>query len=334
MLANRKVSVVICNYNRAALLRKCLLSLKKQTYKNIEIVLVDNGSVDKSIAIAIRIFPSIILIRNKKNNGFAEANNQGVTRATGDYILLLNNDTELFPSAIAKLLSKYEPKSILSARQIATSNRRIQRTGAGVDIFGYPYQETALKNTKIFYADGAALFMKKSDFFRLGQFDKSLFMFQEDVDLSWRAHLMGYKIIPCWESKLLHVFGGTAEVRTDKQMVYTTSLFRRYHNEKNVIRNIIKNYSAVSLFFLLPLLIFLHLFEMIFLICTGNQPVALCYLKAYGWNISNLRDTLSKRKFVQSKRIISDFQLFKKMYFRYAKLDVFIKLGIPNFYSS
>jgi GT2 family glycosyltransferase len=329
--ASDTVSVVICNFNKVDLLLKCLQSISHQTYKNIEIILVDNNSLDGSVEKVSDIYPSVKIIKSKINLGFAQGNNQGVGIASGKFIFLLNNDTELFENAIETLVKTYIPKALLSACQIATYDRTIQRTGAGVDIFGYPFQETELQKTRIFYADGAALFMKKKDFIDIGGFDSRLFMFQEDIDLSWRARLMGYSILPCWDAKLFHVFGGTAKASIGFDKSYNTSLFRRYHNEKNIIRNILKNYSAISLCGIIPTLLFFHFFEMLFLLVTGRLRVIKCYISAYLWNISNLKDTIIRRRIVQSKRTVPDYQIFKNMYFTYSKFLTLIRLGVPNF---
>ena len=327
-----KVSVIIVNYNGKRFLKDCLASIKRQTYKNIEVVIIDNNSRDGSVAYIKKRYPKVKLIVNKKNHGFAKPNNQGAKKAMGQYLFLLNNDTELFPDTIKGLYENYKEGSLLTALQIPSREKRLPgRAGAGSDIFGYPYVEKNIRKTKIFYADGAALFIKKRDFVNIGMFDKELYMFQEDIDLSWRAQIMGYKIIPCWNVKLYHYFGGTAQMNIDNGKKYVSSYFRRYMNERNIIRNILKNYSFS---FLLPVLIGLgifHFLEIVFFTLLGKFKVVKCYFAAYKWNLLKLKNTLSMRKVIQRKRIVSDFKILKRMYFTYAKLKVFRQLGVPKF---
>ncbi len=329
---NKKVSIIIVNYNGKHFLKDCLSSIQNQTYKNIEVIIVDNNSQDGSVPYIQKRYPRIKLIKNNTNLGFAKPNNQGAIKATGEYLFLLNNDTELFVDTVQKLVSNYQNKSILTALQISTRKRRTAgRAGAGVDIFGYPYIEANIRKTKIFYADGAALFIKKKDFVRIGMFDEELFMFQEDVDFSWRARIMDYKIIPCWNIKLFHYFGGTAQVSIDSRKKYISSYFRRYMNERNIIRNILKNYSLPFLFPILIGLGVFHFLEIILFTSLGKFKVVKCYLAAYKWNLSSLKSTLSLRKVIQKKRTVSDFKILKRMYFTYAKLKVFRQLGVPEF---
>lgn len=329
---NKKVSIIIVNYSGLGFLKKCILSIKKQTYKNIEVIVVDNNSSDDSIAFLRKNNSEIIIIQNKENFGFAKGNNIGAKKAAGQYLFFLNNDTELFPDAVEKLVYLYQPNSILSAFQISTREKKTPgHAGDAMDIFGYPYHDDDTSETKIFYADGVALFIKKSDFFKLGMFDEKLFMFQEDIDLSWRAQLLGYNIIACQEAKLYHYYGGTASLDVNKSNQYITSYFRRYLNEKNVIRNIIKNYSLFTISLIIPILILFHLFEMSAFILTGKIKAAGCYLQAYWWNISNLKDTLRLRQQIQNRRVISDREIMTRMYWHYSKLKLFLKMGLPEF---
>lgn len=327
----KKVSIIIVNYNGEHFLKKCLASIKRQTYKNIEVVIVDNNSTDNSISFVKTFNPRCKIIRNKKNLGFAQPNNQGAKQATGEYLFLLNNDTELFPDSVEKLYDNYKNDCILTATQISTREKSAVRVGAGADIFGYPFQAQDAKKTKLFYADGAALFIKKEDFVKIGMFDSELFMFQEDIDFSWRARIMGYSIAPCRKAKLYHYYGGTANVQIDKTNKYVSSYFRRYLNERNIIRNILKNYSFPLVLFIFAILILFHIYEIVFFIITGKLKVVECYLAAYKWNVMKFKNTLSVRKRVQQKRALSDFAVMKYMYFMYSKLNILFRLGIPKF---
>jgi len=327
------ISIIIVTYNGLPFLKKCLPTIFNQTYSNIEIILVDNNSSDQTVSQIMKYFPKVKIIKNDTNEGFAKANNIGVNNATGEFVFLLNNDTELFPDVVEKLVISHRPKSILTALQIPTRDKKgARRAGAGADIFGYPYLNCKHpEKTKLFYADGAAMFLKKEDFMTIGGFDEQLFMFQEDIDFSWRARIFGYDILPVPASKLYHYYGGTATLKADKKTGYTTSYFRRYLNERNVIRNILKNYSLPFLLPVLIVLIVLHTVEMIVLLLLGKWKASGCYLKAYIWNAQNISNTLSVRNALQLKRKISDVAIIRLMYLTYAKIHLLFHVGIPNF---
>lgn len=328
---NKKVSIIVLNYNGLEFLKKCLSSIDKQTHPQIEVVVTDNNSTDGSVEY-IKGLDKVILVANKENYGYAKANNLAAQKATGEFLFFLNNDTELDEDTIEKMLLCYQENSVVTPAQIQLiSGKELVRTGAGMDIFGYPYVNDDPRKTRVFYADGAGIFVKKKDFLKIGGFDEELFIFQEDIDFSWRAQMLGYKVIPCWEAKFRHYGGGTVLGGGPKSQRYQSSYFRRYLNEKNVIRNILKNYSFPLCLVILLILLMLHGTEIVLLAVLLKWKVVACYLKAYKWNILNLRNTLEFRKKVQEKRVVSDINLMKRMYWSYSKLYALVKLGLPQF---
>ena len=96
---------MVVNWNRRDLLRACLLSLRAQTLRDLEVIVVDNGSQDGSPAMVLEEFPEVVVVRNSQNRGFCAANNQGIRRARGGYIALLNNDAEAEPRWLEELLT-------------------------------------------------------------------------------------------------------------------------------------------------------------------------------------------------------------------------------------
>lgn len=326
-----QVSIIVLNFNGLNFLKECLPSIRRQTYKNIEIIVIDNDSSDGSREF-LQNLGDVRLIANPANYGYAKANNIAARQAHGNFLFFLNNDTKLFPDVIAQLISGYKDKSILAPAHLLPSSHNVPRIGNGMDIFGYPYgKEDPKEKTKIFYSDGASIFIKKKDFWRIGGFDSALFLFQEDVDLSWRAQIMGYQILACPKAKLYHYSGGVVLGGASKNGQYQSSYLRRYLNEKNIIRNLLKNYEAIILIPIFTTLLFLHALEILILLLLAKGKVAACYFKAYQWNITHLKDTLAFRKKVQSKRRIPDFILMKKMYWSYSKLVAFSILGLPRF---
>lgn len=330
-MGTKKVSIIILNYNGLPWLQKCIPTIRKQTYKLIEIVVTDNNSTDGSREWLQKNHPDIIICANKDNYGYAKANNLGAQKATGEYLFFLNNDTELRPQTIENLVKSWKPNAVVTGRQLRSWEKEDEgSSGAGMDIFGYPYVDDDPKKTRVFYPDGAMIFVAKADFEAIGGFDDELFIFQEDIDFGWRAQMMGYTITSCWDGKLIH-YGGATVTGTIIAGTYESSYFRRYLNEKNILRNILKNYEPLRIVWILPILISIHAVEIVALFCLGQRKAASCYIKAYIWNIRNLKNTLTYRKNVQQKRKISDKVLMKRMYWRYSKLRSFMKLGLPKF---
>lgn len=330
-MSKPKVSIIILNYNGLNFLKECLPTVKQQTYENIEIIVTDNNSNDTSQDY-IKSLDEVTLIRNKDNFGYSKANNIAAKKATGEFLFFLNNDTKLFKDTIENLVECYKNNTLVTPTQIIeNAESKFEYTGNGMDVFGYPYG--VLKDRqKVFYVDGAAIFIKKKDFFEIGKFDEELFIFQEDVDLSWRAQIQGYKIITCKKAKLYHFSGGVVPGGAYKNGTYRSSYFRRYLNEKNVLRNMIKNYSLFMLLIFLPLLVIIHSIEIIILLFLKQTKVIRCYVDAYIWNIKNIKNTLRYRSLIQKKRKVSDFYLIKKMYFKYSKYTAYKRIKqLPTF---
>lgn len=331
MIDTPTVSIIILNYNGLDFLKDCISSIRKQTYKNIEIIVTDNNSSDGTLEF-LKTKKEVVLVSHDDNYGYAKANNDGAEVATGEFLFFLNNDTVLYPDCIEQLVQNFEPNSLLSPVQVRPWKKNDQGYAhVGMDIFGYPYGKEDSRLNKPFYVDGAGIFIKKSDFFDIGQFDPELFIFQEDIDLSWRAQMMGYHILTCWDAKFEHFGGGAVLGGVVKKKKYETSYFRRYLNEKNVLRNILKNYSFPVNVVLLTILMALHTAEILVLLLLGKWKVVKCYLDAYWWNIKNLPNTLQFREKVQARRTVSDIELMKRMYWSYSKLIAFKNLGIPDF---
>lgn len=329
--SNPKVSIIIVNFNGNNFLLECLKSIKQSTYKNYEVIIVDNASSDDSIKLAkenVSIPNTKYLILNT-NMGFSAANNQAAKMATGDFLFFLNNDTKITPKTLdvlIKTIVKDKNIGITTCKLVSYDGKNTFHSGIGVDILGFP-----VNSGKTFYAEGSALLINKSLFFKLKGFDNSYFMFHEDIDLCWRTWLLGYKIISTDNTLIYHFAGGTAGGSFPGKEKYKSTILRRYYSERNNIKTLLKNYSSLSLIFILPLYFFLNIFEILLFLILLKPKMAYFYIKAYTWNILNLKDTLLKRKYIQKNRTISDFKLASRMYKGIGKLLMFQKIGLPKF---
>ncbi|MDP3103608.1 MAG: glycosyltransferase family 2 protein [Candidatus Methanoperedens sp.] len=243
MTVQPTVSIVVLNWNGKQYLQNCLSSLLRQNYPNIEIIFVDNGSTDGSVAFVREKYPYAIIIMHKKNLGFAQGVNSGITASHGKYIATINNDAEAdsgwisnlmhvmgsdprIGSCASKMLRYYDRNIIDSAGIIVYQNGNAYDRGAQeVDRGQYDVQ------TEIFGAcAGAALYSRKM-FEEIGPFDDKYFAYFEDVDLSFRMHLFGWKCIFVPDAIVYHIHSATSQ---------QASPFKIFYIERNKLWNMWK----------------------------------------------------------------------------------------------
>jgi GT2 family glycosyltransferase len=305
-----KVSVIVLNYNGVDCANNCFRSLKEQTYSNYDVLMVDNQSTDNSIAFVQKFFPWVKIIQNKKNLGYARANNEAAKQVDGDFILFLNMDTWAKHDLINELVSAARRNSrvgVCACRQLSYDGQVILNNGMSIDLIGYPLVPD--KGEQVFYADGASFFIRKSLFLELGGFDSEYFMYAEEVDLCWRLMLYGYEVIPVPSAVIGHKSAGTF-VLPDQE--YRMNKKRKYLAERNSLRSLLKNYSILSLVFLLPARLTLVALQFLLFLLLSPE-FAYIELDALMWNLNHLKGTFALRHLVQSKRRVSDRAVTKKM---------------------
>ncbi len=222
------VSIVILNWNGRKYLEQFLPSVMLSGYDRFEVVIADNASTDDSIAFLTRHYPDIRIIALEENYGFAKGYNEALKQVDGDYYVLLNSDVEVTPSWIGPVITLMESDRRIAACQpklLLYSNRRqFEYSGAAggwIDSLGYPFargrvfdehemDEGQYDTTEpVFWASGAAMFIRASLFHEAGGFDDFFFAHQEEIDLCWRLQRKGYLIYCCPQSVVYHVGGGT-----------------------------------------------------------------------------------------------------------------------------
>ncbi len=312
-----KVTFLIPNYNGKKWLTKCLPTIKKITYPNYEIVIVNNGSTDDSAKFLKKNYPSARVLEIKKNRGYAGANNFGAKFANGKYILFLNNDTQVTPNFLEPLVERIEKDKTVGAVQPQirhmVNKRVIDSIGSFFTFTGFLYhygyfqthqQKKYQKELSVYSVKGACFLMKKKDYIDLGGIDESFVTYVEESDLCHRILLSGKKIMYVPQSVVYHFGGGDMSIMTKKEVV----IFRSFRNR---FVSYIKNLSIKKLilvlpihFFLCEVLIFMTLFRGKFKQAIASQIGVL------GW-IPDLPSILKKRKYIQSRiRKISDDKLF------------------------
>lgn len=329
------ISIIILNWNGRRWLSECLESIHRQTCQyHHEIIFVDNCSADGSVDFVRGRYPEVKIVQNDGNYGYARGNNIGALRAQGRYLLFLNTDTKLRADCLEQIERHIVRPGSVSAGVYAlklfsydgTRDLYPNNIWMSIDIFGYPFPDK-----KIFYADGAALLIDRALFQQLGGFDERHFMFAEDVDLCWRARLLGYAIEGISDAVVYHAIAGSSFPCGKNKGAYTTSVFKRYLAERNAMRNMLKNYGMVTLLWVLPLFLFSYLFEILFcLLLLRFAVIGRVYGKALVYNIANAKDTCRARRDIQRTRVITDRELFRSITFRMSKLEFLAKVGIPS----
>ena len=281
----------------------------------------------KCVGASVRPLPSdqsLVLIKNERNYGFAEGANIGVRYALRaldpDYVLLLNNDTvvdERFLRELVDAASRDQRICLIQPKVLRYSDSALDNTGLLCDVLGYicprgsgekdqgQYDEEREKG--FFCASGACLLIRKSLLLALdGEcFDPFFFAYHEDVDLSWMARLLSGKVVYCPTSICHHKLGAT---------LGRHSPWTAYLGYRNRLRVLIKNYSFAVLAIALPVFILMKLF----LLSSGailnmRSDYLKGFLRALCWNIQNISSTLDRRRFIQSRRQLSDKEVMKYM---------------------
>ncbi len=256
------VSIIIVSYNTKDLLLRCLRSINQAASKlKCEIIVIDNASADDSAEAVAQEFPSVQLIRNSANKGFAAANNQGINKAAGKYLLLLNPDTLFVEDAVAPMFEFMEqkPEAGVVACKILNRDGSLQPsyfpfsnlltvawTAAFLDRFmplnwvngrwvaAHQPAQTPFRVQRLL---GAFLFVRREVFEKVGLFDDDFFLFSEEEDFCYRVFRQGQAIYYFPQTQIIHL-GGQSAARNNPQAVV-------YANESKV-HFFRKHYSAVT----------------------------------------------------------------------------------------
>lgn len=291
------VAIVILNWNGNSLLQTFLPSVLATNYEACKVVVIDNGSTDQSVAFLRATYPQIELVCLANNLGFAQGYNQGIQQIQADYFLLLNSDVEVSPSFLQPMVSLLEQDTSIAACQpkiLSYDNRNefeyAGACGGWIDYLGYPFARGRVldwleKDTgqydqavPIFWASGAALFIRSSAFRAVGGFDAFFFAHQEEIDLCWRMQLTRYRIFACPQAVVWHKGGGTLPKGNAKK------IFLNYRNNHIML---LKNMPLISLWWIWPLRLLLDALAAWRAFFSGDigywWAVAKAHFSVYGW---------------------------------------------------
>jgi len=301
------ISVVIVNFNGLRFLEPCLSSLAGQSFRNFEIILVDNGSSDGSAGYIRERFPSVVLIETGKNLGFAGGTNTGIHASRGDFILTLNNDTITDPFFIENMVRpiKLDSQIGMCASKMLFPDGRINSTGVCISRSGAAWdrgifeEDAGQYNTEeeVFGPCGGAALYRRSMLDEIGFFDEDFFIYVEDIDLAFRARLAGWKCIYIPTALVTHLMGGTTGVYSDISIFYGT---------RNQLWNTIKNFPVRTFIISLPWIIGKNCADIPYYILKGK---GLTIIQAKTSAFGGIFNMIMKRK--KSTRKVPEEQIRK-----------------------
>ncbi len=252
-----KTAVVILNWNGAKLLQQFLPSII-QFSENGTIYVADNASTDTSIEVLKNKFPSVKIIENTGNFGFAKGYNEALKFVEEPYFALVNSDIEVTENWLQPIefIFDNEPKTAIIQPKLLDFKKKTHFEYAGaaggfIDKFGYPFCKGRIfdtlekdlgqynQETEVFWATGACFFIRKEVYRTLQGFDDEFFAHQEEIDLCWRANNLGFKAKYCPNSVVYHVGGATLNEANPK---------KTFLNFRNSLLMLTKNLPKEKLF--------------------------------------------------------------------------------------
>lgn len=338
MMQTPKVAVVILNWNGLKYLRDFLPSVLASTWPNLEVVVGDNGSSDGSIAFVRNLYPSITIIENNDNYGFTGGYNRVLAKVEADYYILLNSDVEVEPGWIEPVIAQMESDELIAAAapKIKSFHQKdyFEHAGAAggfIDKLGYPFCRGRIfydiepdigqyeQPGEIFWASGAAMFIKKKCWDLAGGFDESFFAHMEEIDLCWRLKNMGYKVVYCPQSQVYHVGGGTLNAENP---------FKTYLNFRNNLLLLKNNLPFWKAFGVIFIRFFMDLLALIRFLMEGKRKDAWAVSRAHQnfvRKIFSRKDRKSaSQKAAQSKIVNLKSEILTGTYTRSIVWDFFV----------
>lgn len=318
------VCIVMIHSKGSNMLEKCLESLFETDYQNFQVILLDNASDDYSCEHAVRLYEGRIdLIRSNVKLGFGAANNLALGPARKlrtDYIVLLNDDVIVDSNWLGELVCEAEKDSTIGACQPKLRSLRERRffeyngaCGGMLDIYGVPLTRGRVfdlieedngqydTTVEIFWASGAAFFLRGSVIPEVGLLDEMFSMQMEEIDFCWRMRLSGYRVLCVPKSLIYHLGGGTPLPE------------KFYLKNRNNLIMIVKNYDGWNLLRFLPLRIVQDCLSFIYYMIRRQVAKAMPLLPAYSWLLKNLRSVLIHRYVTQRLRKVKDREIIGAM---------------------
>ncbi len=315
------VSIVISSFNGEEFIEKSLRSIFLEKNGKYEVVIVDNGSKDKSMEIVNKNFGGekrLKIITLDNNLGGAKARNIGVKNSLGKYLFFVDNDTKLAKGWYQKGVDFFEKHEKTGAFQVKLLKMGTDLFDSAGDLFsGFGFLVERARGDKdkgqfdkydyIFGLKTAGAWWRRSVFENIGGFDSDYFFYCEDTDLAWRTWLSGYEVRFVPEIVVWHAQG----IKKRTYYKKNNQLYRNYYfGCRNTIITLLKNLGNKKVWWVAPLNIGSWLFLALFMFLKGEKKGSIEIWRGIVWNLLNWPTVINKRRMVQRKRKISDDALF------------------------
>jgi GT2 family glycosyltransferase len=309
------ISIVIPNWNGALFLPACLDSLESQTFKDFETIVVDNGSTDNSIRLLKSRYKWVNIKSLAKNEGFAGGCNRGMSAAEGEWVVLMNNDTEADKNWLKKIAAAIDkmPDYSFFATKILRFDKREILDGTGdfisrsLFVFRYGQFDTDKGQYdslgEIFSPCGASAVYSKKMLDDIGMLDEDFFAYLEDIDLGMRAHIAGYKGFFVPDSIIYHIGGASTDSDQMSPWVYK-------QNIRNMFLILFKDIPFLVFLRCIPSMMFWHSAHL-FYVLRRRRELFKHYFKALNESLKLRTKMKEKRKKILGNRIISNAELYR-----------------------
>ena len=330
------VAVIIPHWKGAAILQRCLASLETGGYPGVlDVAVVNNASPDGSMDV-VKYFPWVRVVESPVNRGYAGGCNLGIQKSDAPYVVLLNDDAVVTPGWLTPMV-----QALLDDDRIAAAQPKILSiqdptrfdycgaAGGEMDQWGYPFARGRLFETleqdsgqydgapsEIFWASGAACLLRRSALDEVGLLEEAFFAHMEEIDLDWRLHWAGYRIVAAPQSVVHHQTGGTlASDRLSKMVL----------NHRNNLIMLLRNLGPISLIWIWPVRLGLECATLAWALVSGQFKRALAVLLGLVTLWGHGRTILRGRRNVAALGRISESAMRQKFYGGVSPLDYYLR---------
>ncbi len=322
-------TVAILNYNGKKYLEKFLPKVLALS-RNAQIVIIDNGSLDDSVAFVKENYRTVQIVELGENYGFCGGYNRGLANIEAKYYILLNSDVEVTSDWLMPLIQLLEKNPHVAACQPKIKSyyqkdffEYAGAAGGYIDLLGYPLTRGRIMKTiekdlgqydnekVIFWATGACLAIRANLYKKVGGLDELFFAHMEEIDLAWRLQNCGYSIVYTPKSQVYHVGGGTLNPDSPRKI---------YFNFRNNLILLLKNLPFKQIIFILPIRLILDGIAGIAFLFQGNWKYCLAIVKAH-FSFYSFFFKILKRK----EKKLPAFQKLKGVYKKSIVWAYFIK---------
>ncbi len=304
------IAVVILNWNGVSLLKRFLPSVVTYSSSQSTVYVADNNSTDASVSYIKKHFPSIKIIQNNINGGYAKGYNDALKHIEADIYVLLNSDVEVTENWLTPMIDLFnDPKVGAAQPKIKDLNKKSHFEYAGaaggfLDSMGYPYCRGRIFNIceedtgqydntiEVQWASGACLFVRTKDFWEVNGFDERYFAHQEEIDLCWCIKNNGQKVIASGMSEVYHLGGATLDTANAKKTFY---------NFRNTLYNIVKNITGIKALFIIIARLYLDGIAGLKFLLEGKYKNTFAIIKAHFSFYYHLPGLVRSRRTLKSR---------------------------------